>query len=152
MTQGKSERWHLTLKNRILLENYYLPGELEARIEAFVAKLCCELVRVPDAWSPLFGDRLANCERRATRRRDVDLPLPVEGIEPSGSECLDVRGVDHRAGRRRHRGSAPAARSDSRRDGAIVRDQAAKVQAWPNYNAFLPMNIERYYDFWNRGI
>ena len=37
MTQGKIERWHLTLKSRILLENYYLPGELEARIEAFVA-------------------------------------------------------------------------------------------------------------------
>src|SRR3954470_9572246 len=37
MTQGKIERWHLTLKNRILLENYYLPGELEPRIEAFVA-------------------------------------------------------------------------------------------------------------------
>src|ERR1700737_4960901 len=27
----------LTLKNRILLENYYLPGDLEAQIEAFVA-------------------------------------------------------------------------------------------------------------------
>ena len=27
----------LALKNRILLENYYLPGQLEARIEAFVA-------------------------------------------------------------------------------------------------------------------
>jgi glyoxylase-like metal-dependent hydrolase (beta-lactamase superfamily II) len=27
-----------------------------------------------------------------------------------------------------------------------------KYQAWPNYKAFLPMNIERYYDFWNRGI
>jgi len=25
-----------TLKNRILLENYYLPGDLEAQIEAFV--------------------------------------------------------------------------------------------------------------------
>ena len=37
MTQGKIERWHLTLKNRILLENYYLPGELEIQIEAFVA-------------------------------------------------------------------------------------------------------------------
>ena len=37
MTQGKIERWHQTLKNRILLENYYLPGDLEARIEAFVA-------------------------------------------------------------------------------------------------------------------
>lgn len=35
-TQGKIERWHRTLKNRILLENHYLPGELEARVEAFV--------------------------------------------------------------------------------------------------------------------
>lgn len=26
-TQGKIERWHQTLKNRILLENYYLPGD-----------------------------------------------------------------------------------------------------------------------------
>ena len=37
MAQGKIERWHQTLKNRILLENYYLPGDLEAQIEAFVA-------------------------------------------------------------------------------------------------------------------
>jgi putative transposase len=36
-TQGKIERWHQTLKNRILLENYYLPGHLEAQIDAFVA-------------------------------------------------------------------------------------------------------------------
>jgi putative transposase len=35
-TQGKIERWHQTLKKRILLENHYLPGELEARIAAFV--------------------------------------------------------------------------------------------------------------------
>ena len=35
-TQGKIERWHQTLKNRILLENYYLPGDLEAQVDAFV--------------------------------------------------------------------------------------------------------------------
>jgi putative transposase len=35
-TQGKIERWHQTLKNRILLENYYLPGELEAQVASFV--------------------------------------------------------------------------------------------------------------------
>jgi len=35
-TQGKIERWHQILKNRILLENYFLPGDLEAQIEAFV--------------------------------------------------------------------------------------------------------------------
>ena len=35
-TQGKIERWHQTLKNRILLENYFLPGDLERQIGAFV--------------------------------------------------------------------------------------------------------------------
>ena len=35
-TQGKIERWHQTLKNRILLENYYLPGDLRHQIETFV--------------------------------------------------------------------------------------------------------------------
>ena len=30
--QGKIERWH----HRILLENYFFPGDLEASIEAFV--------------------------------------------------------------------------------------------------------------------
>ena len=35
-TQGKIERWHQTLKNRILLEHAYLPGELEARVAAVV--------------------------------------------------------------------------------------------------------------------
>jgi putative transposase len=37
MTQGKIERWHQTLKNRILLEHYYLPGDLEAQIDDFVS-------------------------------------------------------------------------------------------------------------------
>ena len=36
LEKGKIERWHQTLKNRILLENHYLPGELEAQIGAFV--------------------------------------------------------------------------------------------------------------------
>ncbi len=36
-TQGKIERWHQTLKNRILLENYYLPEDLERQVAAFVA-------------------------------------------------------------------------------------------------------------------
>ena len=30
------ERWHQTLKYRILLDNYYLPGDLERQIDAFV--------------------------------------------------------------------------------------------------------------------
>lgn len=36
MTQGKIERWHQTLKNRILLEHYFLPGDLTRQIEAFI--------------------------------------------------------------------------------------------------------------------
>ena len=35
-TQGKIERWHQSLKNRILLENYYLPGELKSKIADFI--------------------------------------------------------------------------------------------------------------------
>ncbi|WP_268935172.1 integrase core domain-containing protein [Paracoccus aminophilus] len=35
-TQSKIARWHQTLKNRILLENNFLPGDLEVQIEAFV--------------------------------------------------------------------------------------------------------------------
>jgi transposase InsO family protein len=36
MTQGKIERYHRSLKSRILLENYYLPGQPEARLAEFV--------------------------------------------------------------------------------------------------------------------
>jgi hypothetical protein len=32
MTQGKIERYHRFMKNQILLENYYLPDQLEARL------------------------------------------------------------------------------------------------------------------------
>jgi putative transposase len=35
-TQGKIERWHQTLKNCALLQNYLLPGDLERQIEAFI--------------------------------------------------------------------------------------------------------------------
>jgi transposase InsO family protein len=35
-TQGKIERWHQTLKNRILLENDFFPQDLEMQIAAFV--------------------------------------------------------------------------------------------------------------------
>ena len=35
-TQSKIECWHQTLKNRVLLENYFLPGQLEAAVAVFV--------------------------------------------------------------------------------------------------------------------
>jgi len=37
-------------------------------------------------------------------------------------------------------------------DDAIKDISLPKYAAWPNYKNFLPMNIERYYDFHNRGI
>ena len=66
MTQGKIERWHQTLKNRILLENYYLPGDLEAQIDAFVG----------------------NYNHRATTRASTTSPRPTStsgGARPSSS-------------------------------------------------------------------
>ena len=36
MTQGKIERWHRSMKSQVLLENYYLPGQLESAIDRFV--------------------------------------------------------------------------------------------------------------------
>ena len=35
-TQGKIERWHQTMKNRVLLEHYCLPGDLKRQISDFV--------------------------------------------------------------------------------------------------------------------
>jgi transposase InsO family protein len=36
MTQGKIERYHRSMKNLILLDNYFSPSELEARIAEWV--------------------------------------------------------------------------------------------------------------------
>jgi len=36
MTQGKIERWHRTMKDNVLLENYYFPDELKQKIEGFI--------------------------------------------------------------------------------------------------------------------
>ena len=47
-TQGKIERWHQTLKNRILLENYYLPGDLENQIiPTVIDQNPCAHLRMP---------------------------------------------------------------------------------------------------------
>ena len=35
-TQRRIDRWHRSMKNQVLLENYYLPGDLKARIKAFI--------------------------------------------------------------------------------------------------------------------
>lgn len=46
-TQGRIERWHQTMKNRILLENYLPSGALAAEIAAFVEQ--CKHQRYPES-------------------------------------------------------------------------------------------------------
>ena len=36
-TQGKIERWHRSMKNQILLNNYYLPCELQEHLQRFIS-------------------------------------------------------------------------------------------------------------------
>jgi len=36
MTQGKIERYHRSMKNVLMLDNYYSPEDLRVQIEAFV--------------------------------------------------------------------------------------------------------------------
>jgi transposase InsO family protein len=42
MTQGKIERYHRSMKNILMLDNYYSPDELKAQIEAFVEYYNCQ--------------------------------------------------------------------------------------------------------------
>jgi transposase InsO family protein len=91
MTQGKIERYHRTLKNAITLQNYYLPGELEAQIEAFVRYYNHE--RVHEALDNLTPadvyhgrardirtarDRLKEQTLRRRKRFNMGLPTPPE--------------------------------------------------------------------------
>ncbi len=85
MTQGKIERWHQTLKNRILLENYYLPGDLEAQIERLRRRL--QPPSLPRE------HRQSHSRRRLLRTRDLsswqnekgsnDRPLPTAACSTS---------------------------------------------------------------------
>ena len=86
-TQGKIERWHQTLKNRILLENYYLPGDLENQISAFVDHYNNQRyhesignVTPADAY---FGHHTAIIEKRKRSKTDHPKP-PLEPSKPSG--------------------------------------------------------------------
>jgi putative transposase len=67
-TQGKIERWHQTLKNRILLENYYLPVGLETQIVGFVEHYnhrryheSLDNVTPADAYVGLAADAITLC-------------------------------------------------------------------------------------------
>ena len=73
MTQGKIERYHRSMKNRILLDNYYLPGQLEQGIEEFVSYYNnCRYHESLDNLTPAdvyFGRGQAILERREKIKR-----------------------------------------------------------------------------------
>ena len=93
-TQAKIERWHQTLKNRILLENYYLPGDLEAQIARFVEHYNYTpivLLARPAAqvWGPVRSSRPTKCRspRKAIRQRllwgcceRLGRPKPIQSV------------------------------------------------------------------------
>jgi putative transposase len=82
MTQGKIERYHRSMKNRILLENYYLPGQLEQSIAEFVEYY--NNCRYHESLDNLTRVR-ARDERRVKRvfeaRRGLPRPRGVVGFE-----------------------------------------------------------------------
>jgi transposase InsO family protein len=67
------ERYHRSIKNRILLENYYLPGQLEQSIEEFVEYYNnCRYHESLDNLTPAdvyFGRGQAILKRRAKIKR-----------------------------------------------------------------------------------
>ena len=73
MTQGKIERYDRSMKNRILLENYYLPGQLEQRLAEFVdyynTRRYHESLNNLTPADVYFGRGQAILKRRETTRR-----------------------------------------------------------------------------------
>jgi len=78
MTQGKIERYHRSMKNILLLDNYYSPEELEDKIRLFVAHYnnfryheALENVTPSDVY---FGrDKEIHIKREKTKRRTIRL-------------------------------------------------------------------------------
>ncbi len=74
-TQGKIERWHRSLKNQILLDNHYLPGEPEEEIRKFVDY--CNYERYHESLNNLtpadvfYGRGEAILERREQIKRNT---------------------------------------------------------------------------------
>src|SRR5262249_62244967 len=71
--QGKIERYHRWMKTRILLDNYYLPGQLDQSIEEFVSySNNCRYHESLDNLTPAdvyFGRGQAILERREKIKR-----------------------------------------------------------------------------------
>ena len=71
-TQGKIERWHQTLKNRILLEHYDLPGDLERPGRGLRRALQpCPLSREPGNLTPAGRAEAILLERERIKRQTI---------------------------------------------------------------------------------
>src|SRR5262249_25659091 len=68
MTQGKIERWHQTLKNRILPENYFLPGDLEGQIDTTAAITRASII-YPRPTSTSDAARQSCCKEKGLNAR-----------------------------------------------------------------------------------
>ena len=84
MTQGKIERWHQTLKNRILLENYFLPGDLEAKIGASSpTTITGAITRASTISPPPTSTSVAGRPSWQSEKRSNDRPLPTAACSTS---------------------------------------------------------------------
>src|SRR3954465_15197968 len=86
-TQGKIERWHQTLKNRILLEQDYLPGDLEAQVGA----LWSTTIAHQNAHLAMFLRRIGFAVQGPVPRGALDGALPL-GRARGQQNCQGWRG------------------------------------------------------------
>ncbi|MBX9468081.1 MAG: DDE-type integrase/transposase/recombinase [Rhizobium sp.] len=94
-TQGKIERWHQTLKIRILLQNFFVKEDLEAQIAAFVEHFNhCRYRESLDNLSP--GRRLFRTrpDQPARMGKDQTSYSQTATLEPLGQS-----GLNHQANR-----------------------------------------------------
>jgi hypothetical protein len=92
-TQGTSEGWHQTLKNRILLENYYLPGDLKAHIGNFVEHYNHRR----------YHESLNNVPPPYATRKDQTRYHPQSTIAAPNESRLNFCSIEPRASARSHR-------------------------------------------------
>jgi putative transposase len=96
MTQGKIERWHQTLKNRILLENYYLPGDLEAQIETFVTDYLPQALRLAALMDKDHLRLVAQPRKQPHRRRGAKTSCRDPALELAPRARHRSRGLGER--------------------------------------------------------
>lgn len=82
------ERWHQTLKNRILLENYHLPGDLERQVAAFVE-------HYNHARSHESVDNLAPADATSAAGRPSSPNVKGSSATPSSTDACSISCTPH---------------------------------------------------------